>query len=294
MLDAVGAMVDLIWTHPANRGRRLRTLAKSAAWQLYKRTIRQPFTITRYGLAFRCHSDSGDAARMIYFNGFPDPQEMAFCERYLRSGDNVIDAGANVGLYTLFFASLVQGGRILAFEPDPTAARRLRENVHLNGLANVTVKQAALSDFTGNAAFSTGADEGNAFYDLKTYGRPSQMVEATTLDSEIADSYALCKMDVEGAEMMALQGAAESLAAHNPPVLLIELSERIQARSGRTVADIQSWLAERGYELWRFEDSELVPFMSMDRKPGKVGDGNAIASAKLGMVKERLHAVTAF
>ena len=284
-------LVDVIWAHPTNRGRRVRALVKAVAWQVYKRTIARPVDIPAFGGTFRCYPDSQDAGRMFYFNGTPDPHEMAFLERYLRPGDKVIDAGANVGIYTLFLASLVgPKGRILAFEPDPKAAGRLRENIELNRLANVTVRQAAVSDFIGTADFTQGADTGNALYSVRTYDQPPQQVEVTTFDAEIRDKFVVCKMDVEGAELPALKGAAQLLAVKNPPVWLIELSEKMQAKTGSSVAQVEDWLKDHGYDLWRYDPhaNALVPFVSLPRKPGHVGDAIAIARSRLRHVRERL------
>jgi FkbM family methyltransferase len=289
-LRSAGVLADIIWNHPANRGRRVRALAKSAAWQLYKRTIRKPIDVPALGYRFRCYADSHDASRMIYFNGCPDPSEMEFIRRYLRPGDRVIDAGANVGVYSLLFASLIgRGGFVLAFEPDPQSADRLRENLAINSITNIRVRQAALSIKPGMEPFTQGADTGNTLYSLKTYDRPPQMVEVTTFDREIhSDSYALCKMDIEGAELDALKGAATSLRRLSPPVWVMELSEKNLARSSHSVADVEAFLATHGYHLWRYDSGELVPFVSMDRKPGRVGDGIAIAENAGEMVRARL------
>jgi FkbM family methyltransferase len=297
MFGAVGVMTGVIWSHPANRGRRVRALAKSAAWQLYKRTIARPFDIGAFGFRFRCYPDSHDAGRMIYFNGLPDPQEMEFVRRYVRPGDRVIDAGANVGVYSLFFASLVgTDGSVLAFEPDPKAVGRLRENVAINGASNIIVREAAVSSSSGTAAFTQGADTGNALYSVRTYDRPPQFVEVTTLDQEISGSYALGKMDIEGAEFDALEAAGKSLGAANPPVWLIEMSEKMLARSGHSVADVKKLLGQFGYRLWRYrpDSGKLIPFLSQDRMPGHVGDGIAIADTALEMVKDRLIAPPPF
>lgn len=292
MLRIVAALAGLIWTHPSNRHRRSRAIAKSLGWQIYKRTVRKPTDIKAFGFRFRCYPDSRDASRMIYFNSEPDPGEMEFIRRYLRPGDHVIDAGANVGVYSLLLASLVgPTGRVLAFEPDPKTADRLRENAEINHATNITVRQAAISDTRGTAEFTQGEDTGNTLYRLKTFDRPPQTVEVTTFDSEIAQgAYQLCKMDIEGAELAALHGAANLLQMANPPVWLMELSEKSMARSGHCVADIQTLMAEHGFSLWRYKDGSLIPFVSMPRKPGHVGDGIAIADTALETVRARLAA----
>lgn len=288
----IATIAELVWNHPANRGRRLRAIASSAAWQLYKRTVARPLHIHAFGLRFRCQPDSGDASRMIYFNRLPDPAEMLFLQRYLRPGDGAIDAGANVGVYTLLMASLAgTKGRVLAFEPADKAFAYLTVNVELNDLKQVTLRKAAIADFCGAADFNQGEDEANALSSLRESPLGRHPVDVVTLDSEIGDgSYAVCKIDVEGAEFAALKGAERSLRRVNPPVLLLELTNRTLVRSGSSVEEVRSWLKERGYDLWTYvpEANRLEPWVERPRKPGHVGDAIAIASVRFEEVQSRL------
>ena len=292
MTSTIATIAELIWYHPANRGRRVRALGFSTAWQVYKRTVARPFDLKVFGgLKFRCYPDSHEASRLIYFSGLPDPTEMTFLKRYLRSGDRAIDAGANVGLYSLYLASLVgPAGHVLAFEPDRVSAARLKENVAINRLDNVTVRVAAVSDFAGHADFTTGVDTANCFSDLKEFGDKHQQVEVVTLDSEVRGDFAACKMDVEGAEPAALRGAERLLAEANPPVWLLELTDRTLKRSGSSVEALRNWLQERGYELWTYvpDSNRLEPWVERPRKQGYVGDAIAIAATRLEDVRSRL------
>lgn len=291
-MNTVGVVTKLIWDHPSNAGRRARAVAAAVLWQLYKRTIARPFDIDAFGFRFRCYADSHEASRMLYFNGQPDPAEMTFLRRYLRPGDHVIDAGANVGVYTLLFASLVgPGGRILAFEPDRVAQARLAENVTSNALSNVTIRTAAIADFAGEADFNLGSDTGNSLSEIRPSDRGSQKVAVVTLDAEIAGTpFALCKMDVEGAEFAALKGAVQSIGAANPPVWLLELTNRTLGRSGTSVEEVRRWLDQHGFGLWRYDrdDNNLEPWQSRPRRPGHVGDAIAVAESQLDAVRARL------
>ena len=296
MTSTIATIAELIWNHPANKGRRLRALGYSTAWQLYKRTVGRPVDIRAFGdLKFRCYPDSHEASRLIYFSGLPDPAEMIFLKRYLRPGDRAIDAGANVGLYTLYIASLVgPDGHVLAFEPDQVSAGRLRENVAINCLDNVTVRVAAVSDFAGTADFTTGVDTANCFSDLKEFGEERQRVEVVTLDSEVREHCAVCKMDVEGAEPAALRGAERLLAEANPPVWLMELTDRTLKRSGSSVGALRHWLLERGYRLWEYDAdaNAMGEWEPRPRRAGFVGDAIAIADSELENVRKRLAAAS--
>ena len=91
-----------------------------------------------------------------------DPAEMAVARALVKAGDLVIDAGANIGLYTLFFAHLTgPTGRVVAIEPGARAAERLRENVEINHLGHVEVIEAALGAEAGEATMTVGFDVSN-------------------------------------------------------------------------------------------------------------------------------------
>lgn len=288
-MNAAFAIFELIWTHPANQARRLRTLVRSAGWQLWKRVVRRPITIRYFGGRVRCYPDSSNASLVIYFNGLFDPHEMIFFQHYLRPGDNVIDAGANIGLYSLFFSNLVgPRGRVLAFEPDPICAARFRENMALNQLVNVELREVAVSDSIGTMEFSVGEDAAGAFAILRS-ARATREVPTVRIADEIDGlAFAAGKMDVEGAEPLALAGAM--LEQQNPPVWTIELTRRTLSRSNTSLEDVLSMLSAKGFGLWQYHECSrsLVPWEERARKPGQVGDAIAIADSRLAEVRHRV------
>jgi tRNA G37 N-methylase Trm5 len=64
----------------------------------------------------------------------------------IRPNDVVFDIGASVGLMTVYAAAAAPKGQVFAFEPDPETMTRLKRNVLLNDLSNVTFLPWALSD----------------------------------------------------------------------------------------------------------------------------------------------------
>jgi FkbM family methyltransferase len=248
-------LLRLIWEHPANRDNRLRAVGKAALWQAYKRTIRRPFDLSVYdGLRLRAYPDSTEPGRFIYYGGLPDYDEMTFMRRYLRPGDHFIDGGANVGAYTLLAASLVgPTGRVDAFEPSLLELQRLRENVALNGLEQVRVHEAALADVTGHADFTLRRQSGNRLSRAHDDQGEVRTVAVTTIDAELSAAYAMGKLDLEGAEPLALRGAEQHLAAGSPPVFVLELVDRFVRRFGSSALEVAEWLQERGYELATYD-----------------------------------------
>lgn len=140
--------------------------------------------------------------------------------RRLKPGDVFIDAGANIGVYSVLASRLVgPSGRVIAIEMMPDTADRLEQHITINGLHNVTVVRNALSDVAGSIVTATvqAGKFGQATIaeDSERYGLGT-CIEVTTITLDeivggVAD-IALMKMDLEGAELPALRGAADATA----------------------------------------------------------------------------------
>jgi FkbM family methyltransferase len=267
MLNDAFQLLEFIWRHPANHHRRRRALAKAIAWQLYKRLSGCAVTLlVPNGLKLRCYPDSTSAALMLYCGGLPDYHEMRFMRHYLRPGDGFVDVGANVGIYTIYAASCVgYHGRIDSIEPGPMALRRLNENVRLNKLPHVHVHPVAASAEEGHARYASGQDTVNRLDAGSGRGWIADEIEVrcVRLDNLLAgERYAMGKMDIEGAEPLALAGAEWMLEARNPPVWLLEMNGSLR-HYGFTEEGLRNWLSARGYDLALYDSArrclEFVP-----------------------------------
>lgn len=134
-------------------------------------------------------------------------------------GDTVIDAGANIGAVTVAMAKIVGAtGKVFAFEMMPETAALLRTNVELNHLRQVEVIELALSDRSGQtvtAEYSQGVFGQASIANGSNVGNSVRRVDVltTTLDTATMtiDWVAVMKMDLEGAECLALAGAQKML-----------------------------------------------------------------------------------
>jgi FkbM family methyltransferase len=134
-------------------------------------------------------------------------------EKTVKEGDIVFDIGAHVGFYTLLAAVLVgHRGRVFAFEPLARNLLYLREHLRLNRITNVTVFEAAVSDFTGTAFFNEG--KGSSRGRISAKGKLK--VKTVSLDELVSQGEVPLpqhiKIDVEGSEMLVLSGAKSILA----------------------------------------------------------------------------------
>lgn len=137
----------------------------------------------------------------------------------LSPGDVFVDAGANIGIYTLLASRLVgPGGRVIAIEMMPDTAAILRRHVEGNGCGNVEIIEKALSD--GAVASVTArvvpGKYGQASIANTAGGGPDvaeREVAAVPLDQVChgIEHIRLIKMDLEGAEVQALAGARATI-----------------------------------------------------------------------------------
>lgn len=280
-----------VWVHPSNRGRRVRAEARAVAWQIRKRVRPRPVDLPFFGLTIRAYPNSNSASNVVYFTERFDPAEMRVIEAVLGPGDTFADIGANIGTHTLLAATLVgPDGSIVAFEPHPVAATRLRENVTRNHLRQVTVREAAVADAPGSVEFLDRFDVSNSILTPTDHGERTIVVESVTLDEELAGRHvALAKLDLEGFEVAALRGASGRLAAADPPVWLIEVMEWQLAKAGSSTAELVELLAAADFRLHLYDPGtdRLVPTVGADTS---VVTGNlwAVADGHADRLNERL------
>jgi FkbM family methyltransferase len=147
-----------------------------------------------------------------YWLGHYERPVQRFLRENVRDGDVVYDVGAHVGFFSICAANL--GATVVAVEPDARNAARLRANAELNGLP-VEVVEAAAWNESGRVALVPGDSTKEA------HAVPGEGVASVTVD-ELARRYGaptLLKLDVEGAESRALEGAREVLSERRPIVV---------------------------------------------------------------------------
>lgn len=220
----------------------------------------------------------------LYRYGFPEP-EADLLRKLLRPGDVFVDGGAHIGVFTLLAAALVgETGRVVSCEPVPENMRLLEANIALNGFGWVDTHQVALGEQAGQAdLFSFGAGSALSSYAPATHAGSHRLaVEVRTLD-DVAGSFGarvrLVKLDVEGAEVLAMRGASSLLQAK--PDFLLEVEPEHLARQSSSVAELEQLFAEAGYRGFEIRRSGpvvvLVPMESWRRPPG---NPNVLASVR--------------
>jgi len=166
---------------------------------------------------------------------------------YCAAGDLVADVGANIGEVAIVMSQQVgASGQVFAFEPSARIYGYLQGNLALNGCANVTPRNMALGETPGTIMLSDDRrDDMN--HVVMAGGTP---VTCSTLDAELPGGgrLALLKVDVEGAELSVLRGAAGSLARTD--CVNCEMWESHFRRYGHGMGAVIDLLAGCGFETF--------------------------------------------
>lgn len=151
-------------------------------------------------------------------------EELKLLDKYLNEGDAIIDAGANIGTHTVFFAKKVkEKGRVYAFEPQRILFQNLCANVSLNWLTNVECCNMAL----GKTSRQIIVPYLN-YLQRKNFGglrlgtfREGEKIRLEAIDNFKLEKCNLIKIDVEGMEAEVLKGASKTISKHKP-ILFVE------------------------------------------------------------------------
>ena len=193
-------------------------------------------------------------------------------QKYLQPGATFVDVGAHIGYYSLQAAVTVgASGRVLAVEPNPETLRKLRGNVAASHAWVITVVPVACADSESTldlfAGPSTNTGETSLSRANASQDRPSTAtyrVRARPLDSIIRESGVsrvdAVKIDVEGAELMVLKGAKDTLDRFHP-IVLVEVVDDQLREMGASSAQLIAYMQAHGYDSGRrFDDNmEFAP-----------------------------------
>ena len=178
----------------------------------------------------------------------------------LHEGDVVWDVGANVGYYAVLAARKVgPTGKVVAFEPDRENALLLKENARMNGCANIALEEKAVSDRDGAIGFTSERySKGESAVTLDMGNPHALTVPSTMLDTFMANDGQRCptlvKMDIEGAEVLALQGARRIFSSCKSIRLFIEYNPSSIERLGYQAEMLLTLLRELGLEITNIVD----------------------------------------
>jgi len=180
--------------------------------------------------------------------------ELRYIQNKLRPGDVFIDVGANIGLWTLVAATSVgPSGRVFSFEPNPTTFNRLSENIRLNGkVSRVEAFSKAVSadervvSFVCERQHNLSAISSSGSDGPRTKKVPTLALDSLLANELVASRLAGIKLDTEGHELEALQGAS-GLIEERWPWIIVEFNTTLLASDALGDWPVYRFLAAKRY-----------------------------------------------
>ena len=195
--------------------------------------------------------------------------------RLLRPGQGFLDVGANIGFHTLLAARRVgPRGRVIAVEMMPRNCDLLRASLRVNDFRNVTLHQVAAAEKAQTLRFTYGVGAGNGMLvndyvqELVGYGGYSAVtaVQAAAIDDLVSAGQPihLVKMDIEGAELRALQGMKRLLESQRPRLIFEFFPHMLRHIGGIEPAALLQAVRAHGYDIQVIERDGRPPSRPLD------------------------------
>lgn len=188
---------------------------------------------------------------------FFEQAELDFLRDRLPRGMRIVDAGANTGNHTVFFAAAMDAASVIPIEPDPRASEAIRRAVATNDLRNVDLSLLGKAVGEGKSRMRAVFSEGGGLGATRLVPDPAGTIQVGPLDDLVQGKVDLLKIDVEGMEMAVLDGARGILGRDRPCLFIEVLDETIPDFLGW--ADSSSYLVERLFPDKRHTNYFAVP-----------------------------------
>jgi FkbM family methyltransferase len=209
------------------------TVGGSECFNTYTFNFR--FYCPRVGIYWSAAGFPERLTRHMMFDGHYQIDVIRWIQRLAPKGGTVFDVGAHHGLMSVVAGKAVgPGGKVVSFEPHPRSRQFLQMHARLNSLSNIRVEPVGAMDEVQTLKFypQSTRDSWNSSF-VREFVESAEAIEpilvpCTTLDEYVSRTGLkpdLIKIDTEGTELRAIQGARETIEQHRP-TLILELNPR--------------------------------------------------------------------
>lgn len=199
--------------------------------------------------------DKDDVAMSGYLVlGSYEPETIKHFKDSLKEGATAVDIGTNIGYYTIIAGKKIgPRGKVFAYEPNRDSFNLLKQNIEINNFCNVTPVNIALSDSLGKRVLYFGDNKcTHSFADNRKTGK-NEIVATDTLDNSLkkygSPKIDVLKMDIEGAEILALEGMAETIKRSPGLAIFTELYPKAIRRLGRSPVEFLEKMRDFGFSI---------------------------------------------
>ena len=216
--------------------------------------------------------DKDDVAMSGYLAlGSYEPETIKHFKDSLKEGATAVDIGTNIGYYTIIAGKKIgPRGKVFAYEPNKDSFSLLKQNIEINNFCNVTPLNIALSDSSGERVLYFGDNKcTHSFADNRKTGK-NQVVTTDTLDNSLkkygSPRVDVIKMDIEGAEILALEGMTETIERSPGLIIFTEFYPKAIKRLGKSPIKFLERFRELNFSIFIISEDKkgLIPLKDFE------------------------------
>jgi FkbM family methyltransferase len=184
-----------------------------------------------------------------------EPEVIEVAKSFIKKGTAVLDVGANYGQMSVVFSKIAgDEGKVYAFEAEPIIYNILLKTFDANGCKNVKVIPGAVHNKMGEKLVFPEPDfkrfDSYGSYGIDPNAKNGRKVESITIDSlQISEPISFMKVDIQGSDLFALQGAKDTILKNKMPILF-EFEQQLQDEFHTSFDDYVNFVKSINY---RFE-----------------------------------------
>jgi FkbM family methyltransferase len=174
--------------------------------------------------------------------------------KLIKRGSTVLDVGSNFGQMAVHFSKLVgDEGKVYAFEADDFVFEVLKKNIDANNCKNIIPVFGAVHNEAGKELIFPKQDfkrfQAYGSYGIDPLANDGRRVPTVHIDSmDLQGEISFIKVDIQGSDLFALQGAKETIRKHKPSVLF-EFEQQFQKEFKTTFQDYVNFVSEVNYKF---------------------------------------------
>lgn len=267
--------------HPGFSAKPVRAISRILKWELIRLSEKPIQFIYDNDLSVLLYPEDG-VARLVFYFDYHEPIEFRFLNHFISKEMICVDVGANIGMYTLFFAKRAK--LVYSFDPLVIAFQKLEKIISDNHLSNIVCVEKAVSSQNQKLGLVMCNDSSRTYTTLAREVNIQNFVEAVSLDNYFAveriERLDYLKIDAEGAEASILQGARYTINQFRP-CIQVEIANGFSDRQPENEFTICDYLSQLSYQMFKI-DSRVNGLT-----PGISWNTIAIPEEKVGGFKQK-------
>ncbi|MGA7935984.1 MAG: FkbM family methyltransferase, partial [Kovacikia sp.] len=214
------------------------------------------------------YNPNDEVGKSLELYGEWSEEEVSLFQPLLRSGETIVEVGANIGAHTVFFARAVGTlGKVVAIEPERLLLQTLCANLALNGFTNAYCYPFLLGETTDSAPVSRSNPPAETLF--CPGNDPLERLQVIALDRLELPQCRLLKIDAPGRELSILKGAIKTIQSFQP---ILYIRNSLQAESFALV----QFLNRLGYNLYWHRSFLYNPNNFFQNSQNAFGNAHAV------------------